>query len=147
MALDINRGCYIRFHPSGNMKVAMYMDNPGVYMDESGNPLDERFARDSGFDVDKDRREKLKLDRLAAYKAKLEADMASEEDTIAGMLTNKGDYDVRHIGGGQYAVFDKDGKKLTKVAMTKADVELLVGAVPTDPNDPATPTAATAPTE
>ena len=62
--------------------------------------------------------------------------MRSEEDALAAAMSKSSNVDVRHIGAGQYAVFDKQGKRLTRVAMSKADVELLVGPVQSDPNDP-----------
>lgn len=136
MKLDLNRGVVTRFHRSG-VKVSMYRDTPGEYYTEDGKRIDARFAREAGFDVERDMREKVKNERLAAYKAQLESEMRSEEDALAQVASNRSAYDVRHVGAGQYAVFDKEGKRLTRVAMTKADLEMLIGAsVDADPNDP-----------
>lgn len=145
MALDLDRGLKIRFHPSG-MQVCTYIGdakgvgaNPGTYYDESGTVLDHVFAKQAGYDVEKDMRQRLYNERMAKYRAQLDAEMRSEEDALAQAYSKNGNYDVRHIGAGQYAIFDKDGKRMTRVAMTKADVELLVGPLPADPNDPAAP--------
>lgn len=137
MALDLNRGCLIRFHPANRMQIAMYIDSPGEYYTETGSPVAPELARQAGFDVEKDMRQKVANARLAAAKRQIEAEMRAEEDAIAQVLSDRSKLDVRHIGGGQYALFDKvNGKQLTKVAMTKADIEVLIGAVPADPSDP-----------
>ena len=136
MALDLNRGVLVKFHPVNRMQVAMYIDRPGEYLTETGEAIDAKFAKEAGYDVAKDLRKKVANEKLAAYKAQLDAEMRAEEDALAQAMTDKSGHDVRHIGGGQYALFDKTGKRLTKVAMTKADIEMLVGTVVTDPNDP-----------
>ena len=133
--LDLNRGVRTRFHASG-MKVCMYVDDPGVYMTEGGQPLDVKFAREAGFDVEKDLRQRAINQRMAEYRRKLEEEARSEEDALAQAASDRSNYRVQHIGAGQYAIFDKGGKRLTRVAMTKADVELLVGPIDADPNDP-----------
>lgn len=135
--LDLDRGVTIRFHPSNRMQVCMYDDTPGVYYTQTGDPIAPELARQAGYYVERDIRRKLANERLAAARRTIEAELRAEEDAIASALSDKAKMDVRHIGGGQYALFSKDGKQLTKVAMTKADIELLVGAVPADPNDPA----------
>lgn len=135
--LDLDRGVIVKFHPANRMQIAMYVDSPGVYYTETGEPVAPELARQAGFKVENLLREKLKLERLAAFRRQLDAEMREEEEAFAQALSNKSNHDVRHIGGGQYALFSKDGKKLTRVAMTKADVELLVGkTVDADPNDP-----------
>lgn len=146
MAIDLDRGVMTRFHPSG-FKVHTYIGNaegrgadPGTYFDENGLVIDKRIAREAGFDVERDLREKVKQNRLAEARAALEAEYKSEEDKLAEIMSGKGSYDVRHIGAGQYAIFDKkgaDGKRLTRVGMTKADVEVFVGPLAPDANDPA----------
>lgn len=138
MGMNLDRGVTTRFHPSG-MKVAVYDDTPGIYYTEAGEPLDPKFAREAGFDVDRDTLKRLKQERLAKFKAELEAELRTEEENLARIASNKGGYDVRHVGGGQYVVLDKDGKRMSRNNMTRADVELLVGPLPADPNDPAAP--------
>lgn len=128
MALDLNRGVMTKFHPSG-IKVNMYLDDPGTYLDDRGQPLDEKFAIQAGFNVERDKREKLKQLKLKAYKEQLDREMQSEEEALAEAMSQSGKVDVRHIGGGQFAIFDKTGARMTKVAMTRADVEALIGPI------------------
>jgi hypothetical protein len=126
MALNLNRGVMTKFHPSG-LKVSMYIDDPGTYLDDRGDRLDEAFAKAAGFDLDKNRREKLKQLKLAEYKAQLDREYASHEERLATELSNNGGHDVRHIGGGQYALFDKDGAKV--MVGSREEIELLVGPI------------------
>lgn len=126
-ALDLNRGVMTKFHPSG-IKVSMYIDDPGTYYADNGQALAEELAAQAGFDIDRNKREKVKLLKMKAYKEQLEREMQSEEDALADAMSKGDNHDVRHIGGGQYAIFDKaTGARITRVAMSKADVELLIG--------------------
>lgn len=145
--LDLNRGVMTKFHPQNGMRISKYIDTPGSYYTDTAEPVAPELARQAGFDVEKDMREKLKQERLAAAKRAIEAELREEEDAIAEALSGKSGFDVRHLGGGQYALFGKDGKKLTRVAMTKADAELLLGkAIESDANDPSA-AAATPPAD
>lgn len=145
MALNLNRGVTMRKHPSG-MAVAMYDDTPGSYMTERGEPLDAEFAKQAGFNVGADQRRAAVNKRVADYQKQLEDELKSEEDALASIMSDAGNYDVRHIGGGQYAIFDKDGERMTRVAMTKKDVELLIGPIDVDIKDEVVTEAPTAPT-
>lgn len=127
--INLDRGVMQRFHPGG-MRISMYLDSPGVYLTENGDPVPELLAEQAGFDVKKHAKDKVKQEKVAAFKAQLERDMASEEDAISQALSGEGRVDVRPIGGGQYAIFDKEGKRMTKVAMSRADAEAIVGPLP-----------------
>lgn len=127
MALDLNRGVKTRFHPSG-LKVSMYLDDPGTYYDDKGSKLDESFAKTAGFDLEKNRREKLKLLKLEQYKRQLDQEYASAEELLAEELARNGGHDVRSIGGGQFALFGKDGKRV--MVGSRDEIELLVGKLP-----------------
>lgn len=124
MALDLNRGVMTKFHPTG-MRVSMYLDDPGRYYDDRGDPLADEFAKAAGFDLEKNRKEKAKQVRMAAYKAELDKEYASAEESLAAELSRNGGHDVRAIGGEQYALFGKDGKKV--MVGSRADIELMVG--------------------
>jgi hypothetical protein len=130
MALDLNRGVMTKFHSNG-MKVSMYLDDPGTYLDDRGEKLDPKLATQAGFDVEKDRKKKVAQIKLAQYKDQLEKEMASEEEALARVLSQNGGHDVRHIGGGQFAVFDSRNKKV--MTGTREEVEILIGPLPQAP--------------
>ena len=135
--INLDRGVMQRFHARG-MKISMYLDDPGTYLTETGEPIPAELAAEAGFDTDKYKREKIKQTKVAAFKAQLEREMAVEEDAIAQAISGSGKVDVRHIGGGQYAIFSAAGERMTKVAMSRADAELITGTLPAAEVDPAT---------
>ena len=116
-----------KFHPSG-LKVSMYFDDPGTYYDDRGNKIDESFAKGAGFDLEKNRRDKLKLLKLEQYKRQLDQEYASAEELLAEELARNGGHDVRSVGGGQFALFGKDGKRV--MVGSREEIELLVGKLP-----------------
>ena len=125
--MDLNRGCIIRFHPSG-IQIGAYIDDPGTYYTQAGDPIDPQLAKAAGFDIQRDAQEKLKNSRLAEFRAKLEAELTTEEDALATALSAGGKYDVRHVGADQYALFGVDGVRITPGTMTRTEIELLIGA-------------------
>lgn len=125
--LDLNKGCIIRFHPSG-IQIGAYIDEPGTYYTQAGDVIDPKLAQAAGFDIQRDAQEKLKNARIAEFRVKLEAELTTEEDALATALSANGKYDVRHVGGDQYALFGTDGARVTPGTMTKTEIELLIGA-------------------
>lgn len=126
MGIDRNRGCTIRFHPSG-FRVVMYKDAPGVYFNERGEPANERLAAQAGFDVPVLRKAKLKQERMAQYKAKVEEEFATEQDEVENLLSAPEEgLAVKHIGKGKYAIVDADGERLTQKPLTKAEAQTLM---------------------
>lgn len=124
MSIDLDRGCIIRQHSSG-IRIVMYADAPGDYFDERGMPISEAVALAAGFDVAELSKQKAKAKRLKAFHAQLEREYASEQDRIADAITAGGALRARHIGGGQYAIFDGDNQ-VTKYALTKEGASELI---------------------
>jgi hypothetical protein len=129
MALDLNRGVIHRFHPNG-MRISMYLDDPGTYLDDRGKAMAEELAKAAGFNLDKHRRDKLKQLKLAEYKKTLDAEYASQEEALAQELSRNGGHDVRSVGGDQFALFSKDGKKV--MVGSRQEIELMVGPIKLD---------------
>lgn len=126
MALDLNRGVITKYHPGG-LKVSMYFDDPGTYYNDRGEKIDESFAKAAGFDIEKNRKEKLKQLKLEQFKRQLDEEYASAEERLAEELARNGGHDVRPVGGGQFALFGKDGKRV--MVGSREEIELLVGPV------------------
>lgn len=126
MAINRNRGCTIRFHPSG-FRVIMYKDTPGEYINERGEPMAEKLAEQAGFDVKMLRKERMKRQRMAEYKAKVEAEFATEQEDVETLLSApESGLTVKHVGKGKYAIVDDEGVRLTKKPLTKAEAEVLI---------------------
>lgn len=127
--LDVNRGVVIRFHPMG-IKVAMYRDEPGVFIDVNGNELSRDVARAAGYDVDRLLRERAKAERLAEFHAELEDEFQKREREIDEGIKREFDdgaaLEMRKLGVG-YAIFNsRTGKKLTSVSMSYKDASSLI---------------------
>lgn len=126
MAINRNRGCTIRFHPSG-FRVIMYKDAPGEYLDERGGPMTEKVAEQAGFDVKSLRRERMKRKRMDEYKAKVEAEFATEQEDVETLLSvPESGLTVKHVGKGKYAIVDDAGTRLTQKPLGKAEAEVLI---------------------
>lgn len=122
-----SRGCIIRTHRKGGFRVVMYHDQPGDYFDERGLPLSDDVAKAAGYDVVKYAREKEKLSKLSTYKRVLDAEYASAEEAIAQAMSDGDNVVARHVGGGQYLLFDPDGNKLLKKPVNREEAALLIG--------------------
>lgn len=124
--INRNRGCSIRFHPSG-FRVIMYKDAPGEYMDERGASLSEKLAGEAGFDVATLRKERVKRQRMAEAQARIEQEFATEQDDVEALLSvPESGLTVKHIGKGKYAIMDEEGNRLTKKPLTKAEAQTLM---------------------
>lgn len=127
MAIDRNRGCTIRTHPSG-FRVVMYKDAPGEYFAENEEVLTPEIASEAGFDTESLTKAKRKKDRLAKARADIEKEFETAEEEIANELSQKntkGAY-VKHIGAGKYGILDRKGEKLTTEPLTKDQAESLM---------------------
>lgn len=125
MALDLNRGVMTKIHPTG-IRVNMYLDDPGTYLDDRGEPLDPKLAEGAGFDLERDKIEKMKKIKMAQYKAMLEEEYMTAENRLASEMSKRSNFDVRPLGGNQYAAFSKGGEKI--MVGKKEEIELLVGS-------------------
>lgn len=124
--IDRGRGCTIRFHGSG-FRVVMYKDAPGVYYDERGGEVSEKIAAQAGFDVEALRREKLKRRRLAEYQAQVEAEFSTEQEDTERLLSVPSEgLQVKHVGGGRYAILGDDGERLTQKPLSKEEAQILI---------------------
>lgn len=50
--VDLNRGVTIRKDPKTGIRVCMYKDQPGIFMDIRGGVLPPAMAEKAGFDID-----------------------------------------------------------------------------------------------
>lgn len=124
MSIERSRGAIIRFHPSG-FRVVMYKDAPGEYVDERGEKFPVAIAKAAGFNVEKLAKERDKQERMVAFKEKLDRDYASEEERLAAALSTDGELSVKHIGGGQYAIYN-GASRVTHTALNKTEAEALI---------------------
>ncbi len=114
--LQRSRGCHIRNHPSG-ASVAMYVDEPGVYLFENGEPASVKMAEEAGFPVERHEQERqLKLKRDKMEKAIANGSNASQLDLDSLKI-------VPAETKGKYSIADANGNKATKTEMTLAQAK------------------------
>lgn len=112
----IDRGVVMRSHPTMNMDILMYIDDPGIYFDAHGNILTDSLAEAAGFDVsDLSRKHKIKQALRKAEQQVLEEFGAVEKTVVA----EREGFTVRDIGLGRYQVHGPDGALLTNQPISK----------------------------
>lgn len=121
--LDTDRGVTKRRHPNGFV-VAMYKDEPGVFLNLKGEPVGAEVARKAGFDVETLEVERRKAEKMAHARAEIEKEFESKSEEIERILdAQSASYSVRHVGGGKYGIFDDAGERLTEQPMTKEEAQ------------------------
>ena len=68
-------------HPGG-FRVVMFLDEPGLFYTELGDPLSDKEAEAAGFDVGHLSVERIKREQLAEAKRKIDEQFAKEADRI-----------------------------------------------------------------
>lgn len=124
--LDLDRGVTKRKHPNGFV-VAMYKDAPGHFLDTHGRELTEDLAKQAGFDVDNLITERRKQEKMQEARAQIEREFESQSEEIERLLDARTEkYEVRHVGGGRYGIYDDEGNRLTQKPMTRDEAENFV---------------------
>ena len=124
--IEFGRGAIMRIHPSG-MKVAMYVDEPGVYYDETNELVGEEVAKRAGFDVVLHKKERIKLERMEQFRRQLDDEFAEAEEMLEKLAeTNAEGAVIREVMPGQWNLYDSDGTKVTRRHMTEEEAHLLL---------------------
>lgn len=122
-AIDYDRGVEKRRDPLTGVDVYVYQDDPGVYLNAYGQPIDEAAAAAAGFDVVKLGKVKDKKERVAAALAAIDAEDGEQlEQTI---VQQRNGYKLVSIGLGRYRVLDPDGDNLTPKNLTQQEGEIV----------------------
>ena len=122
-AIDLDRGVIYRSHPSLNMNIYMYVDDPGVYYTAHGTPVDSALAEQAGFEVDKlDKKHKIKM-ALAEAQADV---MARFGEAKPEVLMERDGFKVMDMGMGRCNVLGPDGDLLNKMPISKEQAEVLL---------------------
>jgi len=165
MGLDLNRGCLQRSvkdaggNPTGAW-IAMYTgvpgDNfagadPGVYYDDVGNEVPEEVAAAAGFDVKrhalerKSKERRIEFDKAEAQRriederalqAELEIDVSGRTESAIARAKDSG-FELRHVGGRHWNVFDRSGKAVSEKNFLKPDAVKLLETL--ELSEPAAP--------
>lgn len=122
-AVDLDRGVWSRTHPSLNMDIYMYVDDPGVYFNAHGHPVSKELAEAAGFDTEElDKKHKIKVALEKAHKDVLSQFGEAETKVYA----ERNGFKVMDIGLGRFNVLGPEGELLNKSPIPKEQAELLL---------------------
>lgn len=121
--IDMNRGVSIRKDPKSGIKVCMYKNEPGVFLDFAGGILPKSMAKSAGFDVDD-------LEKQKQYKKELgdaTSDLNAKFEGVAEkeVLSERGIYKAIASGKGHADVY-KGNARMNTVALTRKQATDLV---------------------
>lgn len=85
---DADRGGVVQRNRATDLKVCMYIDDPGVFFTMSGHEVDDETARGAGFDVEKLKGESAFLKAKREAIKKVEEEYAGKLEAIEGSRVN-----------------------------------------------------------
>jgi hypothetical protein len=121
-AIDLNRGVITSRHRALDLYIHMYADDPGVYLDDHGNPIPSALAEEVGFDVKKFAKLKKKRDSLREFEAQMNDQLELEADEV---LAEGEGYKVVSVSEDAANVYDDDGNRLNNNVLPKQAAMLL----------------------
>lgn len=129
IGINLDRPYLMRKATDVNMKLFMYFDQPGVYLNIHGKPVPETVAVKAGFDVKKWAKQKLKNDRMEKFREQVERELEAEDGDDE--IETKTIYEVegfKVIGRalGLADAYDADGEKLNDKPISVEEAKLLV---------------------
>lgn len=136
--VDVNRGCHIRIHKATGMAIYMYIEMPGVFLNDHARPVPPELAAEAGFDVDKLLRDRRKREALLKATQAVEA----EYSTVAkrDIVAEHGEYRVIALSDDLFMVEFEDGSPLSKPVpetIAMSTFRMLAGIEETAPEKPA----------
>lgn len=134
MALNLDRPFSSRRHGAG-MRIYAFLDEPGIYYDESGKRVSHAIAKECGFDVRRAIADRDKAARLADFQKSLNAEFSQREKEIGELmeLAEGTGLDPRPMQGGGYSVYREDGDRIGRTSLSFEDaVNLLKGYADAD---------------
>lgn len=130
--IDYDRGVIINVHKTTGMDVFMYVDSPGRFADAHGNVVPDSIAGESGFDIEKLGKERLRLERKKQANALIDKELADEADTAEKTLSERNGFKLVTIGLGRHNVRDPEGNILNTQPMAKESAQRLWAAMAGD---------------
>lgn len=122
--IDYNRGVMKLQDNATGVSVYMYLDDPGVYLSGQGTEVDISLARQAGFEVDKQLKQKLLKERLATAMAGIQAELETGEKDQTVLLERDG-FKLVDLGLGRHQVLSPDGDSLVPNPLPKEQATLL----------------------
>lgn len=111
MKIDYNRGVVKRIHGASGVSVYMYKDDPGVFLNQHGGPVDEALAEAAGFDVERFTKERTRKDRLAEAERLINEELGLSKGRK--VVETRAGYSLVDVGAAGFVIEDPDGLVLT----------------------------------
>ncbi len=128
--IDYDRGVTKKRHPKSGMDIYMYRDEPGVFRDAFGNPVDPRLARSAGYDTDALGKIKARKERFAAAFAAVEAELADENGLPKKQIVaERNGFKIVNLGLGRHVIEVPDGNTLNPTPVPKEEAEFIFDSV------------------
>lgn len=104
--IDLNRGVRKQYAKESNIEVYMYKDDPGVFLDRSGEPLSEAIAADAGFDIESLKKKREKMEKMRSAIEQIEKEYGDGFDDY-----ERGGLKIVRAGenSDRFRIADKDG--------------------------------------
>lgn len=122
-----NGGVLARQGPGG-VSVFMYNDDPGVFLNERGAPVSERFAEAAGFDVQTLGKMRRKKQAMAAAARGVESEFEQEVGN-SNIVLERGEYRLVEVANGHFQIHfvetDGRGSPLSASILTRKAAEKL----------------------
>ena len=122
MSIDADCGVTIRRHPSG-IWLNMYKDEPGVFLNDYGEPVNNQLAAEAGFDVAKLKKLKERQERIAAAIADIDKEYEAQPGAV---VERHGDFAMVTLGKNRYNILDVDGKVLNEAPLSRKEAERII---------------------
>lgn len=134
-AIDVNRGVMMMRHRASGMQVFMYMDEPGYFYDAHGNKVNDKMAKEAGFDTYELAKKRMLKEKMAEAYDRIAAEL---ETSIAGekkVLKERGGYRLVEETLGRASIEDADGNMLTDHPKALAEAKIIFDTLAGEEDD------------
>ncbi len=123
LGIDLNRGVTMKMEPDSGIRVCMYKDEPGVFLDLNGGILPPSFAKKAGFDI-------KELEKQKEYNKALDGAREALDDEYSGVATEEvliteGSFKAIARAYGHADIY-RNGEKMNTVAIKSKEAIDLV---------------------
>lgn len=126
MKIDLDRGVMTKRHSSG-VYVHMYLDQPGVFLNDFGAEVPPEMAAAADFDVERLLKERQKRDRLAEAQAEIEHELSLPvEGGKEKVIEARGGYEILDRAMGRAIIRDNEGNDITPVPVPLQEAKVLL---------------------
>ncbi|BCH25774.1 hypothetical protein [Mesorhizobium sp. L-8-3] len=128
-ALDLNHPWQIRpigFGTTTQTEVFGDKVSPGNYYSRNGTKVSAEVARQAGFDVEADMREKQRAERLAQAQKDINAELGRVQGAV---IEQRGGWQIIDLGYGRADIKDASGKKMNSRPLSVPEAQRYLDAL------------------